>query len=536
MVQFDNFVTIATLLLLLMSMFWIGESSILAETRRSLTSEIINDDFLDINNTIHIDVSSRNANEVVCDGKTYQLNGDPVDVFTPDVTYAHDGVEEELPPITSRIRTQRDGDEIVTYVVSSGESSSSGQAAPSVEVLVAYRVGEIADNEQRISECRAETTSRDTAADGGDAFATSVDDEVEDVARSRSSSSSRISPSLRCEGVEHRVVELAVAYDSAFCGYFDSNRDDADVAAVLTVELASRRLAQACVRVRVSRLEGYCDPSKDPYVQGVLVSASGGLVDASHSGCKGVDGLLDGFEHYYNTHREGVRRDAAHLFTGTVLVDDHTNSNGGCANSNTVCMTSRAYAVSRVTFTDKYKKRSTLVAHELGHNLGAVHVDGDSFVMNAEVGGARNGFDQTNINRIKSKLINETNCTDVVFFDDANDTSSTDCLPPFLESLFRLFRKKRPFAGAIRTKYDIEMHDSVVHLILVLAPVSIVALWWFRRRNKKRKESTDTLESVETESSPTVSEKEMDPDRISVAIPTAPASDSTCNSSDNSTQ
>ena len=106
----------------------------------------------------------------------------------------------------------------------------------------------------------------------------------------------------------YKEVEVAIAYDSTFCAQVAGNDENMARSVVeQAVARASVLYEPICVRVKVSHLEGFCDPSQDPYVQ---------VVNAYHIGCSGGGGALQRFQSIFETSRGDVHRDTAHFFTG----------------------------------------------------------------------------------------------------------------------------------------------------------------------------------------------------------------------------
>jgi hypothetical protein len=77
--------------------------------------------------------------------------------------------------------------------------------------------------------------------------------------------------------------------------------------------------------------------------------------------------LLQELRNYWNGNNQAVDRDATHLFTGKTL----EGSTIGIAYVGVVCSTSVAYGLSEDLSSSSLMP--ILVAHELGHNLGAEH-------------------------------------------------------------------------------------------------------------------------------------------------------------------
>jgi hypothetical protein len=77
--------------------------------------------------------------------------------------------------------------------------------------------------------------------------------------------------------------------------------------------------------------------------------------------------LLNELRTYWNSNNDSISRDAVHLFTGKEL----DGSTVGIAYVSVVCSTSVAYALSEELQSDVLMP--LLIAHEMGHNLGASH-------------------------------------------------------------------------------------------------------------------------------------------------------------------
>lgn len=95
--------------------------------------------------------------------------------------------------------------------------------------------------------------------------------------------------------------------------------------------------------------------------------------------------LLGQFQNEWNRNQSGIQRDVAHLMTGK-------NINGGVigiAFLRVICVLNSAYGLSQSRFTTSMTSRACLTAHELGHNWGANHCDGngDCRIMCSGIGG-----------------------------------------------------------------------------------------------------------------------------------------------------
>lgn len=85
-----------------------------------------------------------------------------------------------------------------------------------------------------------------------------------------------------------------------------------------------------------------------------------------------VDVLLNSFRNTWNSAPESaIQRDVAHLFSGV----NFDGSTIGYATVGAICNSS-SYGISQVSFTNNLNTRSGLIAHELGHNWGANHCNG----------------------------------------------------------------------------------------------------------------------------------------------------------------
>ncbi len=86
--------------------------------------------------------------------------------------------------------------------------------------------------------------------------------------------------------------------------------------------------------------------------------------------------LLDEFAGEWNANMQGVHRDVAHLMTGR-SVDDGVIGTANVDVMCDVCGNARGYSFSQSRFSGLLSSRACLTTHELGHNWGADHCDGD---------------------------------------------------------------------------------------------------------------------------------------------------------------
>ncbi|MCA8961148.1 MAG: hypothetical protein KDC38_11575 [Planctomycetes bacterium] len=144
---------------------------------------------------------------------------------------------------------------------------------------------------------------------------------------------------------EMRVVELAIDVDAEFeaihgagtTAYIESVINQVDA-----IYEADLNLSLEIVHINI------WDDEPDPYTE------------------TDPGALLVEFRNYWNTNHGSIQRDTVHLFTGK----DLDGSTIGIAYTGAVCFTSFAYGLSQ-----EYPSSlmPLLVAHEIGHNLGASH-------------------------------------------------------------------------------------------------------------------------------------------------------------------
>ena len=111
---------------------------------------------------------------------------------------------------------------------------------------------------------------------------------------------------------------------------------------------------------------------------------------------------LTQFRDWWNANQGSVTRDVAHLMTGTPL-----NGLIGTSFFSVICTVNSAYGLSYTTWTTNMAWRVGLTAHELGHNWGAMHCDGqsDCKIMCPNIGGCTGdmtGFSASSIREIET--------------------------------------------------------------------------------------------------------------------------------------
>ena len=228
------------------------------------------------------------------------------------------------------------------------------------------------------------------------------------VIPSGSASSGRALQSTTC--AELRVIDVAVAFTAEFCadefaeaGGSGTPTPDAAIAAVQTiVGLASvdYEVSGLCTRLRLSAVEGSCNPDTDPFSASAVISAG---YDAGEA-CGGqTGGRLDYLKNGVNAGTlfpAGRGADAVHLFTGTY----GTSSTIGCAYVGALC-SSYKYGVEMMTYTDTPRLQVSLFAHELGHNSAANHVQTSTvYLMYPQNYGGSAGFAQVSRDTMSSHI------------------------------------------------------------------------------------------------------------------------------------
>jgi hypothetical protein len=89
------------------------------------------------------------------------------------------------------------------------------------------------------------------------------------------------------------------------------------------------------------------------------------------------------FQTWWNANQGSVTRDLAHLMTGPL-----NSGMLGVAYYSVLCNTSQAYGISYSTWSTNWANRVGVTAHEIGHNWGATHCDGqaDCALMCSHIG------------------------------------------------------------------------------------------------------------------------------------------------------
>lgn len=330
-------------------------------------------------------------NTITYDGKVYNLDVEhfrsQFSVFTSNATYMHNGISGDLPSVN--IFTIEDEEDIVTVQKNFNEivktifilNKESGKAVELHDiyfgVLATIRLEDYAEIPISLLMLTDKTTNYTKKSDKAEAI------DIHDM----------VIETAPC--VQYMILELAVAYDSSYCAHYGGNVDIVDNEIASLVAMVSTRYQQQelCVKVLISHLDGYCDPGEDPYKESV---------DAKASGCKSDDGsgLLPFVQTFWNINRTYVHRDVVQFFSATPLECAGGQCVAGCAKLGTTCIKDDAYSVIWATFTENINFRSTVVAHELGHNNDAPHYATKNHIMYPVASAASLGFGIDSINFI----------------------------------------------------------------------------------------------------------------------------------------
>jgi hypothetical protein len=123
--------------------------------------------------------------------------------------------------------------------------------------------------------------------------------------------------------------------------------------------------------------------------------------------------LLNQFQGRWNSVHAGIPRDTAHLFTGRQMIGNTI----GLAYLSVICSNSSAYGLSESRYTSNFTLRTSLTAHELGHNWSSGHCNSQAQcnIMCSSNGGCSSAtlFSPSAINAITSFAATR-NCLTVV--------------------------------------------------------------------------------------------------------------------------
>lgn len=372
------------------------------------------------------------SNSFTVNDKRYDINDlDRVeDIFTPDFEYRMDGVEQENMPDFNVFSKESGRERILVMfrenVIENILISNKDTGATAAELIhlrgryLVTIMPEDIDIEKYSEYILAEPASSqsntvDDIQNNVESFAGDLEELVEDVVEDLRDSIEaaeniffkwiKYFPGLysKFDCQEYQMVEISVSFESTFCNE-EGGADRAFEKAAQMVAAASMRYQQKglCRKIQMSQMDGYCADSTDPYANHVL---------DNKSGCYDEWGLLNDFREYSNANNTEAKRDASILFSGTALECSNLGCVVGCAFIKSLCQQEKGYAVVDGVFTESIDYRSVLVAHELGHIMGATHQHGSSgkYVMEAAVKESAEMFSRKSI-RLMNRYMRDSTC------------------------------------------------------------------------------------------------------------------------------
>jgi len=187
------------------------------------------------------------------------------------------------------------------------------------------------------------------------------------------------------------VINLAIEYDSYYC--ISENKKEVINSSIRDVIDEVSNIFQKqhiCLQFKISYLNGYCNPDTDPLRS---------VVDETEKSLR-----LKKFRHYWNKNKAFVNRTITFLFSGNPM----RHGFNGIAYKNATCMKSYAFGAIAVKTRNGFDSSSIVIAHEIGHILGASHYDKKgSYIMNEFIGDGRKGFHQSTLETIQNILVHQ---------------------------------------------------------------------------------------------------------------------------------
>lgn len=171
-------------------------------------------------------------------------------------------------------------------------------------------------------------------------------------------------------GRASKLLEVAAAYSTRLCRQYSSNSrtKQAIVAAFAKANDPYRR--QTCLTLRVTVFDGYCNSAGDPYFN---------YRNRFSGSERAQENMLVTFRSFWNLRRTNVARDIAYFLPG--FVDSYPIL--GIAYLEAACRRNIGYGWAESLY-------PIVIAHELGHNLGARH--SSSGLMTASLNPRQNSF------------------------------------------------------------------------------------------------------------------------------------------------
>lgn len=193
--------------------------------------------------------------------------------------------------------------------------------------------------------------------------------------------------SMKC--LSRQTIEVAIAHDASLCLEFggDKRRTNSHIQAI--VGLAASYYESSCIKLSLSYIDGTCDFSKDTY-KNIATSKD----------------ILEEFTAEWRANKGSVRRDVAHLFSGSSFDSGVL----GWAWKSTICSGANGYGANWISWSKNIALRASLFAHELAHNAGASHFgEGCSNWLMAPCGSGLSGFSEESQRAVTSYL-NKQSC------------------------------------------------------------------------------------------------------------------------------
>jgi hypothetical protein len=217
-----------------------------------------------------------------------------------------------------------------------------------------------------------------------------------------------------------KVVELAIVFDSEFCGEYGSFSAARNRIMAIVASASVYYERDMCVKLRLTNI---ASPDK----------SCGGLSTTFRNfprqkTCGSGENFLSSFSTWMATNRDTMSIDpnaAVHLFSGYP-----TSGIIGCAWIGTLCWNKYDYGIEHMTFNSNIAIQGIVLAHELGHNLNAVHFNAPTLkhIMEAKLSSGADGFSQASADAIISFLDSPSITCDAV--EIAPQPSSSPSITP----------------------------------------------------------------------------------------------------------
>jgi hypothetical protein len=189
---------------------------------------------------------------------------------------------------------------------------------------------------------------------------------LDSITRGEQSGSSPARKLAACE--EFTVVRLSLKFDSQFCKEHGNSqaRVRAHIEEIVATASAFYQAEGLCKKIEICDLEGFCNgDGGDTYRD---------MVTQTDAVCGQDNDLLTTFTSYMQNNPTVSQCDNYHLFYGDEPdgSDPYETTIIGCAYVGQMC-TPYSTGVNYYGFTNNNALQATLLAHELGHNLGSGH-------------------------------------------------------------------------------------------------------------------------------------------------------------------